>query len=180
MKKKIINFIIPLFFIIVLVGAIILTNIPKKITNFEECVAAGNPVMESYPRQCKANDQTFVEDISIEISGEVSLKGELFCPCFLVGEVEVWYDLIEGKSPVDVSEINNGDFVFVKGEYFGDQVYVTEISKATECKFEDRNADACIEIYSPVCGMPINQTFSNSCFACINESVEYYSEGECL
>lgn len=34
-----------------------------EITNFEECVAAGNPVMESYPRQCRHGDQTFVEDV---------------------------------------------------------------------------------------------------------------------
>lgn len=34
-----------------------------KITSFEECAAAGNPIMESYPRQCSANGQTFVEDI---------------------------------------------------------------------------------------------------------------------
>ncbi len=34
-----------------------------KITNFEQCAAAGNPVMESYPRQCRADGQTFVEEI---------------------------------------------------------------------------------------------------------------------
>lgn len=34
------------------------------ITNFEECAAAGNPVMESYPRQCRAKDgRVFVEEI---------------------------------------------------------------------------------------------------------------------
>lgn len=34
-----------------------------KVTSFEECIAAGNPVMESYPRQCIHGNQTFVEDI---------------------------------------------------------------------------------------------------------------------
>ncbi|MBN1494448.1 hypothetical protein JW911_01775 [Candidatus Peregrinibacteria bacterium] len=34
------------------------------ITNFQECVDAGNPVMESYPRQCSANGKTFIEEIS--------------------------------------------------------------------------------------------------------------------
>lgn len=34
-----------------------------QITNFEECIAAGNPAMESYPRQCKAGDVTFTEEI---------------------------------------------------------------------------------------------------------------------
>lgn len=41
------------------------------ITNFEECVAAGNPVMESYPRQCSADGQTFVEQLD-EMPSEIS------------------------------------------------------------------------------------------------------------
>ncbi|MBU0527191.1 hypothetical protein KKE92_01815 [Candidatus Micrarchaeota archaeon] len=32
----------------------------SNISSFEECVAAGNPVMESYPRQCRSGAQTFV------------------------------------------------------------------------------------------------------------------------
>ncbi len=37
-----------------------------SITNFDECVTAGNPVMESYPEQCSANGQTFTKDVSKE------------------------------------------------------------------------------------------------------------------
>jgi len=37
-----------------------------KITNFEDCLLAGNPAMESYPRQCRANGRTFVEEIGNE------------------------------------------------------------------------------------------------------------------
>lgn len=37
------------------------------VTNFEECAATGNPVMESYPRQCRHKEQTFVEDIGNEL-----------------------------------------------------------------------------------------------------------------
>ena len=37
------------------------------VTNFEECVAAGNPVMESYPRQCKNGGQSFTENIVNEL-----------------------------------------------------------------------------------------------------------------
>lgn len=43
----------------------------KQISSFEECVAAGNPVMESYPRQCSANGQTFVEDVEIDLDENV-------------------------------------------------------------------------------------------------------------
>jgi len=38
----------------------------NEINSFEGCVTAGNPVMESYPRQCRTVDgQTFVEEIQI-------------------------------------------------------------------------------------------------------------------
>jgi hypothetical protein len=38
----------------------------STISSFEECVAAGNAVMESYPRQCAANGETFVEELENE------------------------------------------------------------------------------------------------------------------
>lgn len=35
-----------------------------EVNNFEECAAAGHPVMESYPRQCATLDgRNFVEEI---------------------------------------------------------------------------------------------------------------------
>jgi hypothetical protein len=43
-----------------------LTENTDVITTFEECIGAGFPVMESYPRQCNANGQTFVEEIAQE------------------------------------------------------------------------------------------------------------------
>lgn len=38
---------------------------PESIENFEDCVAAGNPVMESYPRQCRdqISGDLFVEEV---------------------------------------------------------------------------------------------------------------------
>ena len=35
-----------------------------EISSFEECIDAGNPVMESYPRQCNAGGKNFTEDVS--------------------------------------------------------------------------------------------------------------------
>ncbi len=35
----------------------------KQINNFDQCVAAGNPITESYPRQCKVDDKVFIEDV---------------------------------------------------------------------------------------------------------------------
>ncbi len=37
----------------------------KEITNFDDCVAAGNSVMESFPRKCSDNGETFVENSEI-------------------------------------------------------------------------------------------------------------------
>ncbi|MFK7780329.1 MAG: PQQ-dependent sugar dehydrogenase [Candidatus Gracilibacteria bacterium] len=34
------------------------------VSSFEDCVNAGNPIMESYPRQCRHNRVTFIEIIS--------------------------------------------------------------------------------------------------------------------
>ena len=84
-----------------------------KVDNFKECVAAGNPVMESYPRQCTHNNQTFTEII------------ENFCSNKETGEI-------------------------------------------------------CMTLHDPVCGHPLKETFSNSCFACQNQEVVYWIQGECI
>ena len=63
-------------------------------------------------------------------------------------------------------------------------------SQAIDCTPEQKRAEACIEIYAPVCASvqiqcvttpcePIPKTFSNSCFACSEQSVDSYREGEC-
>jgi eight-cysteine-cluster-containing protein len=65
-----------LFFLVVVISGIVLLasvvlligllafNSSKEIKNFEECEAAGYPILESYPRQCKTPEgKTFVEDI---------------------------------------------------------------------------------------------------------------------
>lgn len=55
-------------FIIVIVVALIAVGIfawstgrnkEQSINSFAECVAAGNPVMESYPERCAANGKTW-------------------------------------------------------------------------------------------------------------------------
>ena len=40
----------------------------SKIENFQDCISAGHPAMESYPRQCRTPDgKTFTEDIGNEL-----------------------------------------------------------------------------------------------------------------
>ncbi|MBN2518764.1 MAG: alpha/beta fold hydrolase [Candidatus Altiarchaeota archaeon] len=57
------------------------------------------------------------------------------------------------------------------------------------CTEEQREAEACAEIYQPVCGWfgadiwciayPCADTYPNSCFACKDEKVDYWTAGEC-
>lgn len=58
MKKLI----LPIFLLLILSGCTQQT----VITSFEECANAGNPIMESYPAQCAANGQTFIQEISVD------------------------------------------------------------------------------------------------------------------
>lgn len=65
MKKVI--FVAILIIIVLIIAVIVWKNIfiekPISVTNFEECLNLGYPILESYPRQCKAPNGTFTEDI---------------------------------------------------------------------------------------------------------------------
>jgi len=163
--------IIGIIFLIVIFLLVILYDdrniIYKKISNFEECAAAGFPVMESYPRQCRDSE------------------GTLF--------VEIIRKKYVGYSEEECSKISI--LCTPDREYFSDETGCGCELKAFEeegsfCPNESRNVDACIEIYQPVCGwndpekiqcikFPCANTYSNSCFACTDENVLYYTEGVC-
>lgn len=56
---------------LILLSSIIAFNISSKdkieVNSFEECAAAGYPIMESYPRQCRTRDgKNFVESLSLD------------------------------------------------------------------------------------------------------------------
>lgn len=69
MSKK--NLILLVCFILAITAVVTVVALKDKAyippTNFEECVQAGYPVLESYPRRCKAPDSEFVEDVGDEI-----------------------------------------------------------------------------------------------------------------
>jgi hypothetical protein len=50
--------------LIILAVLIFIVACQPRISSFEECVAAGNPVMESFPRQCRAQGKTFIENVT--------------------------------------------------------------------------------------------------------------------
>ena len=85
----------------------------KTITNFEECVSAGYPVLESYPRQCKTPDgKTFSEDIGNELEKTDLIKIDnprpnqiIESPLFVKGKARGnWY--FEASFPVKIFDDN--------------------------------------------------------------------------
>jgi hypothetical protein len=79
-----------------------------KITSFEECLAAGNPIMESYPRQCLSGEESFTENIgnTLEMSDMIQLvqpqpNQEIFSPLTIQGQAKGnWF--FEASAPVVV------------------------------------------------------------------------------
>ncbi len=50
--------------ILLLISCILLlASCSEIVTDFDGCIAAGNPAIESYPRKCRHGDQTFTEKI---------------------------------------------------------------------------------------------------------------------
>lgn len=147
----------------------------QAINSFEDCVNAGNPVMESYPRQCSHKGQTFVEEIPPETNSEaINYVSEDPDECSRIRFLcEPSYEPFSDDSGC------------------GCRKKVEESNSEQQfCTPESRQADACIELYDLVCGWndpekiqcikyPCAQTFSNRCFACMDEKVLYWTEGEC-
>jgi len=80
----------------------------------------------------------------------------------------------------DNGEVDSHGCLVEAGYYWDEtQEICIKDSEKEFCPSGSRDADVCIEIYNPVCGFPIKQSFSNSCFACLNRNVDYYIPGEC-
>ena len=65
-SKKVTIIIIAIFFLALVLFLVQYKGfeIKAKVSNFEECAKAGNPVLESYPRQCVHEGVTYIEKIS--------------------------------------------------------------------------------------------------------------------
>jgi hypothetical protein len=103
----------------------------KEATNFWECVEAGNPVMESYPRQCRDNGNFFVENIGNElektdlifintprpnqvITSPLTIKGEARGTWFFEGDFPVILTDWDGKIIAE-------GFVTAKGDWMTEE-----------------------------------------------------------
>jgi hypothetical protein len=87
-----------------------------KITNFAECKAAGNPIMESYPEQCMADGQSFVnpdQSVDEQSSGQPAVPLTSQQEYLIITEWGVRIPLIP--------ETNSDDLIytFVKNDSYG-------------------------------------------------------------
>jgi len=68
--------------LIILITMLVYPLLTKKevppITSFQECLDAGYPIMESYPRQCNVDGNNFVEDIE-DIQEPLAQDETVFC-----------------------------------------------------------------------------------------------------
>ncbi len=65
--KKVFLIIFIAFVVWVVLGFVVSKKENMEITNFDDCVSAGNPIMESYPQQCRADGKLFVQNIGNEL-----------------------------------------------------------------------------------------------------------------
>jgi hypothetical protein len=99
---------------------------PWVVGTFAECVAVGNPVMESYPRQCKDGDKTFTEDIGNERDKSDLIRltsprphTTITSPLELRGEARgTWF--FEASFPVSVVDGNGNELGSVAAQAEGE------------------------------------------------------------
>lgn len=116
MKKV---FIIGAIVLLILVGAFVMQEILKqqkiaKINSFDECAAAGFPILTSYPEQCKVpNGKSFTQDIGneMEYSDEMLVDNprpnqSVASPLVIQGKARGnWF--FEGSFPAELFDENN-------------------------------------------------------------------------
>ena len=50
------------------------TNNQKEITNFEECIAAGNAIIKTKPAKCQAEGKTFIEELNEDVNSDKTIE----------------------------------------------------------------------------------------------------------
>jgi hypothetical protein len=119
----------------------------KTITSFEECVSAGNPIMESYPRQCAANGQTFTENIGNELEKSDIIRIDqprpntmITSPLIVTGQARgAWY--FEADFPVILYDANGNILASTPAQAQGEWMTQDFVQFSAEIIFEMPDTD---------------------------------------
>ncbi len=162
------------------------------ITNFEECAAAANPVMEDFPgvRICTANGQNFTQQIDEPDMmppgwDEPGVNGDV--PSDSLPDLYPGICYERDGTPVKLSEgCAEGEEVIANVMGFKVPYVCCTVNGELQknyCTPESKQAEFCIQVYDPVCGWFVNgqgtDTYYNSCVACMDDKVEYWIQSEC-
>lgn len=143
MKKSIFLGILIVILAVVVIGWVYKSRETPStsVSNFEECVAKGYPVLESYPRQCKTpNGKTFTEDIGNELEKQDLIRvskprpnESIKSPLEIVGEARGYW-FFEADFPVRLLNANGKEIGIGIAQTKSD--WMTEDFVPFEAKFE--------------------------------------------
>lgn len=162
----------------------------KIVDSYEDCVAAGNPVMESYPPRCRHDGVLYTAEVADSAPTPVPTPSPTPAPrpTPMPGDSEPVACTMDAKMCPDGSAVGrvgpDCEFAACPGES------ETDGGHSVMCTPESKQAQFCTQQYAPVCGLvqvqcvttpcpPIPETFSNSCHACAQGNVESYTAGVC-
>jgi len=151
-----------------------------SVIDFQTCIAAGNPAMESYPRQCRHDDKTYTEEILEDGTGKpVACTMEYVPVC---GSVEV--QCIKAPCPPIESTFSNA----CEAEAAG-----AKIIYDGECKSEVNPKGSClsfdgiwIEEANECEGMPaqmcdeLGGVYNECASACRNDPLAQMCTEQCI
>ncbi len=169
--KKILIYILGVIIIALIVWLVSTysTHAPQNdITNFDECAAAGNPIMESYPARCMTKDgKSFTQDIGNEMEKQNVIRIDNPRPNAIVGNtIEIngqakgsWF--FEASFPIKLIDENENELAAAIATAKSD--WMTEDFVPFEAKIEFTNpgikkADLMLLKDNPS-GLPENDDF---------------------
>ncbi len=137
------------------------------INTFEECVEAGNPILESYPEQCITKDgRTFIHDIGNELDKLDLIRIQnprpgttISSPLIITGEARGYW-FFEANFPVLL--INSSGMILAEGFATTKDDWMTEefIFFEAQLEFEDINGTKSGRLFlknANVSGLPENE-----------------------
>lgn len=116
------------------------TGAPVAINSFEDCVAAGNPILESYPEQCIAPDGRTFTRVLPPAEDQPSTSDDF--PADIATDIERKRDLIFVTEPAPLTTVNFP--LTIRGEARG-----TWYFEATfPVRVEDEDGNVLVESYA--------------------------------